>query len=99
MKKLILLIVLFFSLTMVGQEKEEDIKIAVKTINKERIIVGYLIVYINKEHKATKTIRIDTFEELKTMGVMRKANGLIKHKDITKELLFEGEYIKNGVKE
>ena len=99
MKKLILLIVLLFSLTMVGQEKEEDIKIAVKTINKERRIVGYLIVYINKEHKAIKTIRIDTFEELKTLNVMKKANGLIKHKDIPKDKLFEGEYLKNGVKE
>ena len=95
MKKLILLSVLFFSLTMVGQNE----KIAVKTINKEKTVVGYLIIHINKEQKTVKTIRVNSFKELKSMGVMQKANGLIKHKDITKDFLFEGEYLKNGVKE
>lgn len=94
-KFIIILAVLLFSVFSMGQETE---KIAIKTINKEKRIVGYLIVYIDKEHKTIKTIRVETFEELKAMGVMKKANGLIKHKDIIKDKLFEGEYLKNGAK-
>lgn len=96
MKKLILITVLLFSLLMAGQENN---KIAVKTINKEKTVVGYLIIYINKEHKAVKTIRVNSYSELKRLNVMRKANGYIKTIDIPLDKLIEGEYLKNGVKE
>jgi hypothetical protein len=98
MKKIILVLVILFSLQMAGQKKTTE-KISIKTIVKEQTIKGYLIIYIDKDHKATKTIRVDTFEELKALNVMRKANGLIKHKDIPKDFLLSGEYLKNGAKE
>lgn len=93
MKKLILLLLLLSSFIMMSQDK-----ITVKTINKERQITGYLIVYVNKNHQAIKTIRVDDFNELKEMNILKNADGKIHMKDIPLDLLNDGEYLKNGAK-
>ena len=93
MKKLFIAASLMLSFFISAQ----DTTYTIKSINKDRIITGYLIVHI-VEHKVVKTIRIDSYIELEKLNLRRNAKAKIYLNEIPKDKLKEDEYLKNGVR-
>lgn len=95
MKKLLILLLLLICILSYSQT---DTTYTIKTINKERVITGYLIVYVVK-HKIIKTERINSYKELDSLQLRKKAKAKVYLDEIPKDKLEPKEYLKNGVKD
>ena len=76
----------------------QDTTYTIKSINKDRQIVGYLVVTIS-EKKVIKTERIDSYLEIENRNLRRNARAKIDLSKIPLDLLEPKEYLKNGVRD
>ena len=93
MKKALTTLLLIFTLSINAQ----DTTYTIKSINKDRQIVGYLVVTISNK-KVINTERITSYIEIENRNLRRHARVKIDLSKIPLDKLKEDEYLKNGVR-
>ena len=76
----------------------QDTTYTLKSINKDRQIVGYLVVTISNK-KVISTERITSYLEVEKRNLRKKARAKIQLSDIPTDKLHKDEYLKNGVRD
>ena len=74
----------------------QDTTYTIKTINKDRQIVGYLKINV-LNNKIISTERICCYSEIEQRGLRKKAKAKVYLNEVPNDKLKEGEYLKNRV--